>query len=351
MTIRERASKAAKARAESLTPERRQDIARRAAQARHAAASSREDIPRADYTGTLEIGEIVLQCAVLPNLMRVISEVSVARHFGRGLRSLARKRTATSGGHPIPGYLSIAILEPFVQPSLRIALCEPVVFTGRGGLRRGVDATLLSEICEAWLEAHQAGVLQPHMHRIAENADALMRASANVGITALIDEATGYQKVRDRLELHRILEAHLPEELSPWTRQFPDEFFRELFRLRGWQYSPVSVKRPRGVGRIITALIYDKLPGDVIEELGHRSLFAGDDRRARHQRRLFLADVVGHSHLDRHIASVTALMRASKTWRGFIRLFDRAFPPPVCKEGSSAIREPADVAGSISRVE
>ena len=180
MTTRERASKAAKARAESLTPERRQEIARRAAQARHAAASSEEDIPRAEYTGMLDIGEIALQCAVLPNLMRVISEVSVARHFGRGFSSLGRKPTSSSGGHPIPGYLSIAILEPFVKPSLRIALCEPVAFTGRGGLRRGVDATLLPEICEAWLEAREARVLQPHMHRIANNADALMRRLSQI---------------------------------------------------------------------------------------------------------------------------------------------------------------------------
>ena len=115
----------------------------------------------------------------------------------------------------------------------------------------------------------------------------------------MVDEATGYQVVRDRHELHRILEAHLPEELSPWTKLFPDEFFRELFRLREWQYSPVSIKRPKGVGRIIAELIYDKLPGEVIEELGRRSLFAGDDRRARRHRRLFLADVVGHPHLDR----------------------------------------------------
>ena len=65
--------------------------------------------------------------------------------------------------------------------------------------------------------------------------------------------------------MHRILEAYIAKELLPWTKRFPDEFYRQLFRLRGWQYSPVSVKRPKAVGRIMSELIYEKLPDGVIE--------------------------------------------------------------------------------------
>ena len=363
MTTRERASKAAKARAESLTPERRRDIASRAARARHAAASRREDIPRAEYTGTLEIGEIVLQCAVLQNRMRVISEVSVARELGRGAGGKARKPGATSDGPPMPVFLSDATLEPFVPASLRLALSEPVVFRGRGGQRRGVDATLLPEICEAWLKARDAGVLQPQQFRIAEKADVLVRALAHVGITALVDEATGYQEIRDRDELHGILEAYVAKELLPWAKRFPDEFYRQLFRLRGWQYSPVSVKRPKTVGRIMSELIYDKLPDGVIEELGSRNPVGSDHGRRGHRHRnpdgselgpghqhhYFLADEVGHPHLDRQIAGVTALMRASSSWQGFKRLFDRAFPPAVGQEDPPGVLEQIDEAGGNSQ--
>ena len=336
MTTRERASKAAKARADSLTPEQRRDIARRAARARHATASPKEDIPRAEYTGTLEIGEIVLQCAVLQNQMRVISEVSVARELGRGTGGKKRNPATTSGGLPMPAFLSGARLEPFVPASLRLALSDPVVFRGRGGQRRGIEANLLPEICEAWLRARDAGILQPRQLRIAERADAIKRALADEGITALVDEATDYQEVRDRDELHGILEAYIAKELRPWAAQFPDEFYRQLFRLRGWQYSPVSVKRPATLGRIVSELIYDKLPDRVIEELVHRSPVVSAQGRRRQRYQQFLANEVGHPHLDRHIASVTALMRASSSWQGFKRLFDRAFPPPVRREDQEA---------------
>lgn len=332
MTTRERASKAAKARAESLTPEQRRDIASRAARARHAAASPKEEVPRAEYTGTLEIGEIVLQCAVLQNGMRVISEVSVARELGRVKGGKKRNPPAASGTLPMPAFWPDASLERFVPASLRLALRDPVVFSGRGGQRRGIEANLLPEICEVWLKARDAGILQPRQFRIAEKADAIKRAFAEVEITARVDEATDYHQVRDRHNLHRILESCVPKEWLPWTRQFPDEFFSQLFRLRGWQHSPVSVKRPMAVGRIISELIYERLPDGVIEELGRRSPVVSVPGRRRQPHQQSPAHEVGHPHLDRHLASVTALMRASSSWKGFKRLFDRAFPPPVEQE-------------------
>ena len=84
---------------------------------------------------------------------------------------------------------------------------------------------------------------------IGASADILMRGLAHVGIIALVDEATGYQVVREREELHHILEAYINQELLPWSKTFPDGYYQELFRLRGWEYSPPSVKRPQMVGR------------------------------------------------------------------------------------------------------
>ena len=339
MTTRERASKAAKARAESLTPEQRRDIASRAARARHAAALPREDIPRAEYTGTLEIGEIALQCAVLQNGMRVISEVSVARELGRAKGGKKRNSPVTRESPPMPAFLPDATLERFVSASLRLALRDPVVFRGRGGQRRGIEANLLPEICETWLKARDAGILRPRQLRIAEKAGAIKRAFAEVGITSLVDEATDYQEDRDRDVLNGILEAYMPKEWLLWTEQFPDEFFSQLFRLRGWQHSPVSVKRPMAVGRIVSELIYERLPDGVIEELERRSPVVSAPGRRRQPHQQLLAYEVGQPYLDRHIASVTALMRASSSWKGFKRLFDRAFPPRVRQEKFSGERE------------
>jgi hypothetical protein len=43
-----------------------------------------------------------------------------------------------------------------------------------------------------------------------EKAEMLMRGLAHIGIIALVDEAIGYQEVRDRLALQAILDPVLP---------------------------------------------------------------------------------------------------------------------------------------------
>lgn len=63
-----------------------------------------------------------------------------------------------------------------------------------------------------------------------------MIALAKVGVVALVDEATGYQTVRQRDELQRLLSKYIAEELQPWAKRFPDEFYTQMFRLRGWDY-------------------------------------------------------------------------------------------------------------------
>ena len=335
----ERASKAGKARASSLRPEQRRAISSQAAQERWKNAAPNEDIPLAGYTGKLQIRDIELPCAVLPDRTRVIMESSVAKQLGRGHGGKTRKLAAPDGGPPMPIFLSGATLEPFVSNSLRLALSEPIVYRARGGQRKGVDATLLPEICEVWLAARDAGVLQRQQIRIAENADVLMRALARVGITALVDEATGYQYIRDRDELHRILEAYISKELLPWAKRFPDEFYKEMFRLRNWQYSPFSVKRPKHVGRLTADLVYKKLPEGVLDELRQRNPIVTDNGRRRYRHHQFLSETIGHPHLEKHIAAVTVLMRASPNWGTFKRLFDRAFSSRETQEELPGIFE------------
>ena len=72
----------------------------------------------------------------------------------------------------------------------------------------------------------------------------MIRATAKVGIVALIDEATGYQAVRARNALQLKLQAFIAEDMQEWARMFPQEFWLELARLEGVRYSPRS--RPSG---------------------------------------------------------------------------------------------------------
>jgi len=84
---------------------------------------------------------------------------------------------------------------------------------------------------------------------IAKKADILIRGLADVGIVALVDEATGYQYDRARHALEEILERFIKNELGKWARRFPDEFYEHLFRLKGMKW-PSDRNPPQFVGTL-----------------------------------------------------------------------------------------------------
>ncbi len=47
---------------------------------------------------------------------------------------------------------------------------------------------------------------------------------------------------------------------------------------------------------------------------------------SKHKHFQFLTEDIGEPHLKEQLVAVTTLMRASRSWAGFQRMFDRAFP-------------------------
>ena len=156
-------------------------------------------------------------------------------------------------------------------------------------------------------------------------SEIIVRSLSKVGIIALVDEATGYQEVRDRLALQKILEMYIAKELRAWIKTFPDEFYEQLFKLKGWQYKPLSVKRPQVVGTITNDIIYERLERGVLNELKNRTPKDEKGRRKHHFHRL-LTDDIGHPKLREHISNVITLMKASASYNNFYRLLQRAMP-------------------------
>jgi hypothetical protein len=108
---------------------------------------------------------------------------------------------------------------------------------------------MLPEVCWVYHDAQAAGKLLPSQKHIAEYCGILLRGLTNVAITALVDEATGFQEIRTRNALQKILERDVTKELQPWVKTFDDEYYKQIFRLNGWIYDPSSVKRPSVIGR------------------------------------------------------------------------------------------------------
>lgn len=325
MTEETKQSLGGKARAEKLSQKTRSAIASAAAKARWVRDSSRE-VPKATHQGELIIDDITIPCAVLEDGRRVISEHGVTTALGsRSGASKRLKKTTENDGAPLPIFLAPSQLKEHITNELLEGPLQPIIF--KNGRRHvvGYNAEVLPAACDVWLRAREAGHLQKQQLGRAQNAEILMRGLARVGIVALIDEATGYQYERDRNELHKLLAVYLSEERLAWAKRFPDEFYRQIYRLRKWPW-PSGVRRTPLLGKITNKIVYERLPNGVLEELQNRNPAKPGTGKRKWKHHQFLSEDIGQPDLRDHLLQLIAIMRISSSWPAFEINLKKAFP-------------------------
>jgi len=317
-------SKGGKARAVALSAKERKDIAKRAAIARWDA-----DIPHAIYEGEFKIGDLTVSAAVLPNGKRLLTQSTFLLAIGRS-RSPKGGTGVLTTVDGVPFFLQADLLSPFISEEL-LASTTPIFFRHLTGKKAvGYDAQLLPAVSEVYLRMRDAlaaeGKAVPAQYdHIVRACDAVIRGLARVGIVALIDEATGYQEVRDRMALQAILDQFLRKELAAWAKRFPDEFYQQIFRLRDWQWKGMRVNRPQVVAHYTNDFVYERLAPGILDELQKRNPKdeRGNRRAAHHQ---WLTEDVGDPVLAQHLYAVIGLMRVADDWDQFKAMLDKAFP-------------------------
>lgn len=311
------------ARAAALSEEERKSIARRAAQARWS-----KDMPYATHEGIIEIGDIEIPCAVLSTGQRVVTQSGFMRALGRARQ--AKGRQYYKGDVNLPAFLTAQNLKPFISNVLEVTSSQIEFRTKGGVLAYGYADELLPEVCDVFIKADRQRALNPNQAHIADRAHIIMKGLAHTGIAGLIDEATGYQTVRDKHALQAILDKYLRKELAAWAKRFPDEFYRQIFRLRKWEWKGMRVNRPQVVAHYTNDFVYARLAPGILEELEQR--MPRDERGRKMGRNTqLLTEDVGHPALAQHLYAVTALMTASRNWDEFKRMIDAALP----KKGSN----------------
>jgi P63C domain len=312
------------ARAKSLTGLERSEIAKRAAKSRWSG-----DIPYAEYGSSdrpLLIGGWAIPCYVLNDERRVVTFNGIISALGmkKGGQGYSKGR-----GDRLTRFVTGATLKPFVSNNLLQVIEDPIRFRLRSasGTRNafGYEATILADICELVLSARAAGALRPQQMHIADRCEILVRAFARVGIIALVDEATGYQRDRAKDALAEILEQFIAKELQPYIRTFPSEFYEEMFRLRALEYPREGAKRPQYFGHLTNDIIYARLAPGVLDELRDVTPKREDGRR-QHPFTRWLTQDVGHPKLREHLASVVTIMKLSTEYDDFEVKIDRIHP-------------------------
>ena len=264
-----------------------------------------------------------IECYVMDNEERVLSLRGAARTIGllgNGSQALERNLSAQC----ITPYLSIK-LKRWLDKS---RMGELPTYRGKRGQKfLPFEASLFVDLCTAYVDAMHDGVLQTEKQvQTAKRLYGIMTAFAKTGLVAVIDEVTGYQADRNKDALQKILEAYISEELLPWAKRFPEEFYKQIFRLKGWKYKG-KAKTPY-VGTLTNEYVYHYLPQGVLEELKNKTpkSSAGNRINRYHQ---FLTEDAGIPNLENQLQQMMALMKAADTWDEFDRLFKKAMGRPL----------------------
>lgn len=269
------------------------------------------------HEGVLNIGDTIIPCYVLEDGTRVLS--------GSAMQNALKLQDETDNrsGTRLARYLGQKSLEPFIYKGKEQGHYDPIICYKGEQKINGYEATILADICEAFLEARNTIELSTRQKIIADQCEILIRGFARVGITALVDEATGYQYERERNALQVILQAYINEELLKWQKMFPDTFYYQIFRLNKWDYTVRGInKRPSIIGKWTNKLIYEQLPKGVLEELKVKTPKSPE---GNYTARFFqsLTPDIGHPELTSQIYKVIGVMQISNNWNDFISNFNR----------------------------
>ncbi|HSZ59980.1 MAG TPA: P63C domain-containing protein [Tepidisphaeraceae bacterium] len=363
------AANAARARAKSLPRERQSEIGRTAAMARWG-------VPKALSEGLVSIAGRRIACAVLSTKLRVLTQETFLKAVGRAGKAKggkgSRRLMDSEVVDGLPPFLAAENLVPYISDKLRQS-ATPVVFrTMKNAIAYGYDAHLLPQVIDVYRKARDAhvaalkeyqkrvssgkrnvefrGVLLPKQEHIVRACDDLLGDLATDGIIAMVDRATGFleQEVRD--DITEILKQYISPQLLPWTERFPDEFFKQLYRLYGWPYTPGSVKRPQCIAHFINKYIYDQLPPGALDRIHELNPMqeSGYRKNKNHQ---FLTLHTGIPHLDKQVTSTTTILTLVDAGAGtkpfeelFYKVHRRPLPAPAKPK---ALPEPETAQGNL----
>lgn len=275
--------------------------------------------------------DIEIECYVTDDRRRLMSLRGTARAIGlndNNSRALLRN-----------------LQSKWIQPYLSHQLEEWIFRASEDKLARiGVknapaivpfEANMFVDVCKAYIMAKNDKNIPATKVETADRLLWIMTAFAKVGIDSIVDEITGYQEERQNDELQRLLGKYISEEFLEWTKTFPDEFYEQLFRLRGWsKFGEMGRKMPGVVGYWTNDVVYARLPHGVLEELKAKTpkSEAGNKLMRYHQS---LSEDHGVKHLEKHLVAVIALMKSSDDWNQFLYFLDRSYQ----RRGQQIMRE------------
>ena len=287
------------ARSESLTPEARVEIAKKAATARWGLKATHKGSFKEDFG-------IDVECYVLDdqNKTAVISQSGMGLTLGLSPR-----------GNAFPRFLESKGMQETISESLAEKLANPVKFQWAGSSSQGgnstavhgFDVTLLIDVCKAIIEADDDGGLHPQQKHVAKQARTIIGASAKAGIQNLVYRLAGYDATKE--EVVAAFKLFIREEARDYEREFPEQLYQEWYRI--YEVPKPEKNRPWKFKHLTVDQVYKPLAksSGKILQLTQAQRASSDERYKKlHQ---FLSEI-GVKALRQHLGQLLGIAQISK---------------------------------------
>ena len=208
-------AKGGHARAAKLTREQRSEIARKGALARKERVLTDEAINTdpVEYEGEVKLGDFTVPCFVTKSGVRLIASRKMQE-----ILKVVEEDPDDQPGVQRPGtrfqrFLTRKFFNSLISQGELQDLFTPVRRTFKGRVINGYKSEALTKFCELMMRAQDKDLLSTDRQRIiAAQAKVLHSAFAKIGLVALIDEATGYQQIRDPSALRLLVQQYIAQE-------------------------------------------------------------------------------------------------------------------------------------------
>lgn len=215
------------ARAEKLSSERRSEIARKGAIAKHTLHKPLEAIRKGNFKEDFGFD---VECYVLNDEKKtaVMNQRGMATALGikntSGVALTSFIRTRAIANTSLGEQLLRKINKPLIFKGLSVGVNMPPPRPANG-----FDVTLLIDICKAVVEARNQGSLPNTYNDVALQAEVILGATAKLGIQTLVYKLAGYDASKETVIA--AFKAFVRDEAKKYEKEFPAELYIEWARL------------------------------------------------------------------------------------------------------------------------
>lgn len=189
------------------------------------------------------------------------------------------------------------------------------------------EHTVITKFCKAVGEARRAQkIAGAAFLEYAESCERFLAAAADLGLVALIDEATGYIREKQKHEYRDLFRDFIRAQMRDWEKEFPDEFFDGIYKIYNLRREPKK-NHPQFFAKFIRKYVYHPLAdshGVILSMLDDKNPVVGKSRK--HKLHQFLDETVGLTKLRAHVWKVVGILSSVNTKAGFQKGFRNAFP-------------------------